>query len=62
MPPHSFHAQMAARSIGVSVDDIALALGHGDGHDLTHIYINDDLQRIDAANRKVLDWVFYGKK
>lgn len=51
-----------ARSIGVSVDDIALALGHGDGHSLTHIYIDEDLQRIDTANRKVLDWVLYGKK
>lgn len=51
-----------ARSIGVSVDDIALALGHGDGHSLTHIYIDEDLQRIDAANRKVLDWVLYRKK
>lgn len=51
-----------ARSIGVSVDDIALALGHGDGHDLTHIYIEEDLRKVDEANRKVLDWVLYGKK
>lgn len=51
-----------ARSIGVSIDDIALALGHGDGHDLTHIYLDEDLQKIDDANRRVLDWVLYGKK
>lgn len=51
-----------ARSIGVSVDDIALALGHGDGHDLTHIYLDEDLQKIDEANRRVLDWVFDGVK
>lgn len=51
-----------ARSIGVSVDDIALALGHGDGHDLTHIYLDEDLQKIDEANRRVLDWVFGGVK
>lgn len=51
-----------ARSIGVSIDDIALALGHGDGHDLTHIYIDEGLHKIDEANRRVLDWVLYGKK
>ncbi len=51
-----------ARSIGISVDDIALSLGHGDGHDLTHIYIEDDLRKVDEANRKVLDWVLYGKQ
>ena len=51
-----------ARSIGISIDDIALSLGHGDGHNLTHIYIEDDLRKVDEANRKVLDWVLYGKK
>ncbi len=51
-----------ARSIGVSIDDIALALGHGDGHDLTHIYLDEDLQKIDEANRRVLDWVLAGKR
>ena len=51
-----------ARSIGVSVDDIALALGHGDGHDLTHIYLDEDLHKIDDANRRVIDWVLYGRK
>lgn len=51
-----------ARSIGVSIDDIALALGHGDGHDLTHIYLDEDLQKIDEANRRVLDWVLSGKR
>lgn len=51
-----------ARSIGVSIDDIALALGHGDGHSLTHIYLDEDLQKIDEANRRVLDWVLLGKR
>ncbi len=51
-----------ARSLGVSIDDIALALGHGDGHDLTHIYLDEDLHKIDEANRRVLDWVFHGKR
>lgn len=51
-----------ARSIGVSIDDIALALGHGDGHDLTRIYLDEDRQKIDDANRRVLDCVLYCKK
>lgn len=51
-----------ARSLGVSIDDIALALGHGDGHDLTRIYLDEDRQKIDDANRRVLDWVLYCKK
>ena len=51
-----------AYSIGVSKDVIAQALGHSDGHDTTNIYINEDLGKIDDANRKVLDWVLYGKK
>lgn len=51
-----------ARKIGVSTDDIALALGHADeNHSTTMIYIDDDLDLIDQANRKVLDWVLYGK-
>lgn len=51
-----------ARSIGVSIDDIALSLGHGDGHDLTHIYLREDVSKVDEANRRVLDWVLYGKR
>lgn len=52
-----------ARKLGVSKDDIALALGHADdAHSTTNIYIDDDLELIDAANRRVLDWVLYGKR
>ncbi len=54
-----------ARKIGVSLDDIALALGHSDGkHETTLIYIDETEIReaIDKANRRVLDWVLYGKK
>ena len=51
-----------ARKIGVSKDDIALALGHSNGHDVTDIYIDEDLEKIDLANKKVIDWVLYGKK
>ena len=51
-----------AYSIGISKDIIAQALGHSDGHDTTNIYINEDLSKVDEANRKVLEWVLYGKK
>lgn len=48
-----------ARKIGISKDTIALALGHGH-HDVTDIYIEYDMQEVDEANRKVLDYVLYG--
>lgn len=51
-----------ARSIGVSKDDISLCLGHGDGNPVTSVYIKEDLGAVDRANRRVLDWVLYGKK
>lgn len=51
-----------ARKIGVSKDDIALALGHSNGHEVTDIYIDEDLEKIDLANRKVLDWVLNNKR
>lgn len=51
-----------ARSIGVSKDDISLALGHGDGNPVTSVYIKEDLRVVDEANRRVLDWVLYGTR
>lgn len=51
-----------ARKLKISVDDIALALGHSTGHEVTRIYINEDREAIDAANRKVIDWVLYDRK
>lgn len=50
-----------ARKLKISKDDIALALGHSSGHNVTEIYINEDLEAVDAANRHVLDYVLYGK-
>lgn len=50
-----------ARSIGVSKDDISLALGHGGKNPVTDIYIDEETELIDIANRKVIDWVLYGK-
>jgi len=51
-----------ARSIGVSKDDISLALGHGSKNPVTDIYLDEDMGLIDIANRRVLDWVLYGKR
>lgn len=51
-----------AYSIGISKDVIAQALGHSDGHDTTNIYIKEDNKQVDEANRRVLDWVLYGKR
>lgn len=49
-----------ARSLKISKDDIALALGHGQ-KTVTDIYIDEDLAVVDEANRRVLDWVLYGR-
>lgn len=51
-----------AYSIGVSKDVISQALGHSSGSAITEIYIERDQLKVDEANRKVLDWVLYGKK
>lgn len=51
-----------ARSLGVSKDDISLALGHGDGNPVTSVYIDEDLKVVDEANRRVIDWVLYNKR
>ena len=50
-----------AASLDIPKDTIAAALGHG-GNTVTDIYIDFDQRKVDAANRRVLDWVFYGKR
>lgn len=50
-----------AASLDIPRDTIAHALGHG-GNTVTDIYIDFDEGKVDEANRKVLDWVLYGKK
>ncbi len=50
-----------ASSLDIPRDTIAHALGHG-GNTVTDIYIDFDQQKVDDANRKVLDWVLYKKK
>lgn len=48
-----------AKKLRISKDVIAQALGHG-GNTVTDIYIEEDTQAMDEANRKVLDYVLYG--
>lgn len=51
-----------AYSIDIPKDIISQALGHSSGNPITEIYIERDQKKVDEANRKVLDWVLYGKK
>ena len=50
-----------ARSLGVPMDVIAQAMGHS-MHSVTDIYIARDSSLVDEANRKVIDWVLYGRR
>ena len=65
--PITFHwcrhtwATIAYNECGISEDIIAQALGHASSHTTTSIYINRNAKLVDDANRKVLDWVLYGK-
>lgn len=45
----------------VPKETIAAGLGHG-GNTVTDIYIDFDMKKVDIANRRVLDWVLYGKE
>lgn len=46
-----------AHKIGISKDVISLALGHEFGCKTTGIYIDYDLEQIDKANRRVIDYI-----
>lgn len=50
-----------AAELDIPKETIAAALGHG-GNTVTDIYINFNTKKIDEANRRVLDYVFYGKR
>ena len=50
-----------AAELEIPKETIAAALGHG-GNTVTDVYINFNDKKVDAANRKVIDWVLYGKK
>lgn len=51
-----------AFSIGIPKDTISLALGHSFGVRVTSTYINADLSKVDESNRRLLDYVLYGKE
>lgn len=52
-----------AYELGVSDDTISQALGHqGSGARVTEVYIRRNMDKVDDANRKVLDWVLHGKR
>ncbi len=51
-----------AYSIGIPKDIISQALGHSFGVAITDVYIDYDNEKVDEANRRVLDWVLYGKR
>jgi len=46
------------RELGISIDDISLCLGHSSPEKkTTKIYINEDFERADKANRKLIDYL-----
>lgn len=51
-----------AASLDIPDDVISLALGHSSRNATTAIYIERDRKKVDDANRRVIDWVLYGKK
>lgn len=50
-----------AAGLDITKEVISHALGHGN-NTVTDIYINFDYKKVDAANRKVIDYVLYDKK
>jgi integrase len=57
---HTF-ATLALNECELPRDMISDLLGHSEGLDVTNIYIKKDLEKMDAAARKVIDKVMYGK-
>lgn len=57
---HTF-ATIALNECGLSRDMISDLLGHSEGLDVTNIYIKKDLEKMDAAARKIIDKVLYNK-
>ena len=50
-----------AAELDIPTDTIAAALGHG-GNTVTDIYIKRNVNKVDQANRRVIDYVLYDKK
>jgi len=50
-----------AMKIGISKEVISRGMGHSFGLKVTDIYIDYDNDLVDDANRKIIDYIFYGK-
>lgn len=50
-----------ASYLDIPKETIAAGLGHG-GNTVTDIYIDFDQRKVDKANRKIIDFVLYGKE
>lgn len=50
-----------AADLDIPKDTISEALGHVHGSKITGVYIKFSRDKIDAANRRVIDWVVNGK-
>ena len=50
-----------AAELDIPKDTISEALGHSHGAKVTGVYIKYNRDKIDAANRKVMDYVLYGE-
>ncbi|MCM1369858.1 MAG: site-specific integrase [Candidatus Amulumruptor caecigallinarius] len=57
---HSW-ATIAYNDLDIPKDTIAQGLGHGK-NDVTDIYLDKEIKKVDVANRKILDWVLYEKR
>ena len=51
-----------AAELDIPKETIAAGLGHEMGNSTTSIYINFNQRKIDEANRKIIDYVLYGRK
>lgn len=58
---HSW-ATIAYNDLQIPKDIIAQALGHSGSETVTDIYLDKAPKLVDEANRRVLDWVLYGKR
>lgn len=50
-----------AMKIGIPKEVISRGMGHSFGLKVTDIYIDYDNDLVDEANRKIIDYIFYGK-
>lgn len=57
-------ATIAANDLNAPFDIISKALGHASttGAEVTSVYVDYDMRKVDALNRAMIDWVLYKKK